>query len=208
MRGETPAGTRPTPTSACPTARSKSATDRRTPCQRARGLRIWNGALANDAIERSFAKGPDATAADIAAIITPEGEEPIVAGSIAVAFGGTLNLGGNTLEREYVSGGGTVLNGTLTVSKELRAKLGDCLTIGSGATLDIDGVKVTFSEDDIASLASKRKSYTLVKTAANGVIAGSVKQPATDADLPTGWHVIQTSSSVTLRKNGVTIFLR
>jgi len=171
-------------------------------------VRIWNGALSNGEIANSFAKGPDATAADLEAIFAPDGAAPSVVGAVAVAWGGTLDLGRNDLTREYVSGGGTVINGTLTASKELRAKLGDCLTISSGATFNIDGAKAAFSAEDIASLATKPKTYTLVKVANGGTIEGSLLQPATDAALPTGWHVIQTSGAVTLRKNGVTIHIR
>ena len=160
-------------------------------------VRIWNGALSNGEIADSFAKGPDATAADLEAIFAPDGAAPSVVGAVAVAWGGTLDLGGNEIEREYVSGGGTVINGTLTASKELRAKLGDCLTISSGATFNIDGAKAAFSAEDIASLRTKRKTYTLVKVANGGTIEGSLLQPATDAALP-----------VTLRKNGVTIHIR
>ena len=167
-------------------------------------VRVWNGALASAAITSSIAKGPDATAADLEEIVSTE---PSVAGAVAVAWGGTLDLGGNAIEREYVSGGGTVINGTLTASKELRAKLGDCLTI-SGATFNIDGAKVTFSAEDMATLAGTSRTYTLVKAASGGTITGNLLQPATDAALPKGWHVTQTPGVVTLRKSGMSIHFR
>lgn len=72
----------------------------------------------------------------------------------------------------------------------------------------IDGTKVTFSAEDIASLATTRRNYTLVKAANGGTITGNLLQPDTDAALPTGWHVTQTPGSVTLRKSGIAIFLR
>ena len=127
---------------------------------------------------------------------------------ISVSRGGTLDITGVSLAPAFVSGAGTVQGGTLAASKELRAKLGDCLTISSGATFNIDGAKVAFSAEDIASLRTKPKTYTLVKVANGGTITGNLLQPATDADLPKSWHVIQTPGSVTLRKNGVTIHIR
>ena len=168
-------------------------------------VRIWDGALDNDAIARSFAKGPNATAADIEEIRV--GEAPSAAGAVDVAFGGTLDLGGNTLEREYVSGGGTVIGGTLKATKELRAKPGDCLTI-SGATFNIDGAKVELGAEDMATLATMDKTLTIVRTENGGVITGSLLQPATDDGLPKGWHVTVRPNSVTLRKNGMTFLLR
>ena len=79
---------------------------------------------------------------------------------------------------------------------------------GSGATFNIDGMKVAFSAEDIATLEVTGKKYTLAKVANGGTITGNLLQPDTDAALPTGWHVIQTPGSVTLRKNGVTIHIR
>ena len=170
-------------------------------------MRIWNGALSNGEIADSFAKGPNATAADLKAIFAPDGEAPSVAGAVAVASDATLDLGGNALEREYVSGGGMVQNGTLTASKELRAKLGDSLTISRG-TFNIDGAKVVFDSEDLATLATMDSTFTLVRTGNNGTITGSLLQPATDDGLPKGWHVKVSPNSVTLRKNGMTLFFR
>ena len=171
-------------------------------------VRIWNGVLTADALTLSAQKGPDATAVDIADIVAANAVSEAPLRVIDIASGGTLDLGGNTLVQPVVSGGGTVINGTLTASTELRARLGDCLTIGSGATFNIDGVKVTFSAEDIAMLATTRKNYTLVKAANGGTITGSVLQPDTDAQLPKGWHVIQTPDSVKLHKSGMSIHIR
>ncbi len=171
-------------------------------------VRIWNGVLTADALTLSAQKGPDATAADIADIVAANAVSEAPLRVIDIASGGTLDLGGNTLVQPVVSGGGMVINGTLTATKELRARLGDCLTISSGATFNIDGVKVTFSAEDMATLAGTSRTYTLVKAASGGTITGSVLQPDTDAQLPKGWHVIQTPGSVTLRKSGMSIHFR
>ena len=172
-------------------------------------VRVWNGALDDTAIALSAQKGPDATADDIAEIAAATRAALPMMRTMEIASGATLSLGaGNTLEQPVVSGGGMVIGGTLKVTKELRAKLGDCLTIGSGATFDIDGAKVTFSAEDIASLATTRRTYTLVKAANGGTITGNLLQPDTDAALPKGWHVTQTPGFVKLRKNGVSIHFR
>ena len=169
-------------------------------------VRIWNGVLTADALTLSAQKGPDATAADIADIVAANAVSEAPLRVIDIASGGTLDLGGNTLVQPVVSGGGTVQNGTLTATKELRAKPGDCLTIGSGATFNIDGTKVTFRAEDLAR--AKPTTYTLVKAANGGTITGTLLQPDTDAALPKGWHVTQTPGFVKLHKNGVAIFFR
>ena len=168
-------------------------------------MRIWDGVLSQSAMARSVELGPDATAAQLAGVgqISASGDT-----ALAVAPGATFDLSsGVSLSRAVVSGGGRVTGGTLTATGELRAKLGDCLVI-NGGTFNIDGAKVVFSAEDLATLETSRKSYTLARAANGGRIVGSPLQPATDAQLPTGWHVVATSGSVRLFKGGMSIILR
>ena len=167
-------------------------------------VRIWDGVLSESAMARSVELGPDATAAQLAGVgeISASGDT-----ALAVAPGATFDMTGVSLSRAAVSGGGKVAGGTLTATSELRAKLGDCLVI-DGGTFNIDGVKVVFSAEDLTTLETSHKSYTLVRAVNGGRIVGSPLQPATDAQLPTGWHVTATSGSVTLFKGGMSIILR
>ena len=168
-------------------------------------VRIWDGVLSQSAMARSVELGPNATAAQLAGVgqISASGDT-----ALAVAPGATFDLSsGVSLSRAVVSGGGRVTGGTLTATGELRAKLGECLVV-DGGTFDIYGAKVVFSAEDLATLETSRKSYTLARAANGGRIVGSPLQPATDDALPTGWHVVATSGSVTLFKGGMTLFLR
>ena len=170
-------------------------------------VRVWSGALDDTAIALSVEKGADATAADIAEIAAATSAVSPAVRTLEVASGATLNIGaGNTLVQPVVICSGTVSGGALKVANELRVTdLNDCITV-NGGTFDIDGAMVVF--DDLTPLASASKSYTLVKAVNGGTITGSPLQPATDAQLPTGWHVKTTSGSVTLRKDGCAIFIR
>jgi len=167
-------------------------------------VRIWSGVLSQSAMERSVELGPDATAAQLAGVgeISASGDT-----LLAVAPGATFDMTGVSLSRTFVSGGGKVAGGTLMAKGELRAKLGECLVV-DGGTFNIDGAKVVFGEEDLAALETSHKAYTLVKAVNGGTIAGSPLQPDTDDALPTGWHVVATSGSVTLFKGGMTLFLR
>ena len=168
-------------------------------------VRIWNGALSADALALSVEKGVDATAAEIADIAANVGNAAALR-AIDIASGATLSLGaGNTLVQPVVSGGGTVSGGTLKVANELLVTdLDDCLIV-DGGTLDIDGAKVVFSATALQALAATGRTYTLVSAVNGGTITGS---PLQTTGLPPGWRVKTTSSSVILRKDGMSIHIR
>ena len=160
-------------------------------------VRIWNGALTADALALSAMKGPDATSADLA---------EISGCTLTLESGATLSLGeGNTLVQPVVSGGGTVSGGTLKVANELLVTDLDDSLIVDGGTFDIDGAKVVFSAAALQALAATGRTYTLVSAVNGGTITGS---PLQTTDLPPGWRVKTTSSSVILRKDGMSIHIR
>ena len=169
-------------------------------------VRVWSGALSADAIALSATKGPDATAADIAEIMAATSAASPALRTLTLESGATLSIGtGNTLVQPVVTGGGTVSGGTLKVANELRiTDLTDCLIV-DGGTLDIDGAKVVFSAAALQALAATGRTYTLVSAVNGGTITGSPLQPT---DLPPGWRVKTTSSSVILRKDGMSIHIR
>ena len=169
-------------------------------------VRVWSGALSADAIALSATKGPDATAADIAEIMAATSAASPALRTLTLESGATLSLGaGNTLTQPVVKGGGTVSGGTLKVANELLVTdLDDCLIV-DGGTLDIDGAKVVFSAAALQALAATGRTYTLVSAVNGGTITGSPLQPT---DLPPGWRVKTTSSSVILRKDGMSIHIR
>ena len=108
-------------------------------------VRVWGAALSDDALALSAQKGPDATAADIAAIVAKNGE--VADRTLAIASGATLDLGGNTLTQPVLAGAGTVQNGTLTVTKKIRVNADEKLTF-SGVTLDVTGTTVEVADPE------------------------------------------------------------
>ena len=126
--------------------------------------------------------------------------------TLTLESGATLSIGaGNTLVQPVVSGGGTVSGGTLKVANELLVTdLNDCLIV-DGGTFDIDGAKVVFSAAARQALATTGRTYILVSAVNGGTITGSPLQPT---GLPPGWRVKTTSSSMILRKDGMSIHIR
>jgi hypothetical protein len=94
-------------------------------------VRVWNCVLSDEAIAKSCTLGPDATTAQLATLTET---------SLEVASGATLNLGGNSFSAPTLAPGGTLTNGTLTVTKGLKLTAGQTMTVASGATLDLTGV--------------------------------------------------------------------
>ena len=168
-------------------------------------VRVWSVALDDTAIALSVEKGVDATAAEIADIAANVGNAAALR-AIDIASGATLSIGaGNTLVQPVVTGGGTVSGGTLKVANELLVTdLDDCLIV-DGGTFDIDGAKVVFSAAARQALAATGRTYTLVSAVNGGTITGS---PLQAIGLPPGWRVKTTSSSMILRKDGMSIHIR
>ena len=165
-------------------------------------VRVWAAALSQEQVVANGALGSNEL---------PVLSETSMLGmtrSLVIASGATLDLGGNTLAQPVVSGGGTVQNGTLNVANELRVKdLNDCLAISGGA-FNIDGSKIVF--DDLTPLATARGTITLVRAVNGGTITGTPLQSDTDTQLSRypGWRITVISSSVTLRKDGLSVFIR
>ena len=168
-------------------------------------VRVWSVARDDTAIALSVEKGVDATAAEIADIAANVGNAAALR-AIDIASGATLSIGaGNTLVQPVVTGGGTVSGGTLKVANELLVTdLDDCLIV-DGGTFDIDGAKVVFSDAALQALAATGRTYTLVSAVNGGTITGS---PLQAIGLPPGWRVKTTSSSMILRKDGMSIHIR
>ena len=158
-------------------------------------VRIWNGALTDDAIALSAQKGPDATAADLAEIVAAS-----PAARTLTLAGGTLDLGGNTLTQPNLMGnGGTVRNGTLTVTDTIRINVGD--SIFASGTIDLTNAKVElFDPENLTT------GFYFIKAAPSATLSIVGKPEATN--LPTGWQISVTSSGAKIQKVGFSIFLR
>ena len=158
-------------------------------------VRVWSGALSADAIALSAQKGPDATAADIAEIVAAS-----PAARTLTLAGGTLDLGGNTLTQPNLMGnGGTVRNGTLTVTDTIRINVGD--SIFASGTIDLTNAKVElFDPENLTT------GFYFIKAAPSATLSIVGKPEATN--LPTGWQISVTSSGAKIQKVGFSIFLR
>ena len=158
-------------------------------------VRVWSGALSADAIALSAQKGPDATAADIAEIVAAS-----PAARTLTLAGGTLDLGGNTLTQPNLMGnGGTVRNGTLTVTDTIRINVGD--SIFASGTIDLTNAKVElFDPENLTG------TFYFIKAAPSATLSIVGKPKA--VNLPKGWQISVTSSGAKIQKVGFSIFVR
>ena len=162
-------------------------------------MRIWNGALSEDAIALSYAKGADATTEDIAAIVAKNAENVTVDRTLDLA-GGTLDLGGNTLTQPNLMGnGGAVRNGTLVVSGTVRLHVGDCIT--ASGTIDLTDANV-----EIVDVENLSTPFWFIKPAENGTL--TVVGTPEAVNLPSGWKISASSSGAKVQKVGFTIYVR
>ncbi len=152
--------------------------------------------MSDEAIALSATKGPDATAADIAEIVSvsPAGR------TLTLESGATLSIGaGNTLVQPIVTGSGTVAGGTLAVSDKVLVKCGETLT--ASGTIDLTNAKVELVDPE-----NLTTGFYFIK-AAPGATLSIVGKPEA-VNLPTGWRIVVSSSGAKIQKVGFTVFLR
>ncbi|MBQ6140538.1 MAG: hypothetical protein IJI54_04550, partial [Kiritimatiellae bacterium] len=161
-------------------------------------VRIWRGALNAEALTLSAQKGPDATTADIAAIVAKNAETSV--GRTLDLAGGTLDLGGYTLIQPNLTGnGGAVRNGTLTITDTIRLNVGDCIT--ASGTIDLSNAKV-----EIVDVENLSTPFWFIKPAENGTL--TVVGTPEAVNLPNGWQISASSSGAKVQKVGFTIYVR
>ena len=159
-------------------------------------VRIWNGALSDEAIALSAQKGPDATATDLAEIVAASP----AARTLTLETGATLSIGtGNTLTQPVVKGSGTVAGGTLVVSDKMLVTCGETLT--ASGTIDLTNAKVELVDPE-----NLTTGFFFIKAAPSATLSILGKPEATN--LPTGWRIVVSSSGAKIQKVGFSIFLR
>jgi hypothetical protein len=161
-------------------------------------VRIWRGALNAEALTLSAQKGPNATTADIAAIVAKNAETPV--GRTLDLAGGTIDLGGYTLTQPNLTGnGGAVRNGTLVVTDTIRLNVGDCIT--ASGTIDLTDAKV-----EIVDVENLSTPFWFIRPAENGTL--TVVGTPEAVNLPSGWKISASSSGAKVQKVGFTIYVR
>ena len=162
-------------------------------------VRVWNGALSDEAIALSAAKGPDATAADIAEIAA---SGTTVSRTLTVASGATLDVGaGNTLRQSVLNAGGTLANGRLEVAKGLVVTPGQTMTVASGATLDLSAVTEVALKD--ASAAVPAGGWVIATSSSGGIVFGTSELKLTGA--LSGYTLFITPTQARIGKVGLTL---
>ncbi len=164
-------------------------------------VRVWHGALSDEALTLSAQKGADATAEDIAAIVAKNDESVSVDRTVAVASGATLDIGGNTLTQPVLDVGGTLANGTLVVTKGLVVAPGQTMTVANGATLDLSAVKEVSLKDDSATIPAG--GWVI----ASGEIAlgGEVRKEIKLTGALSGYTLFLTSTRAWIGRHGLII---
>lgn len=133
-------------------------------------VRVWRGAFTPETVLLSASKGADATAEEIAAIAAANAAAVPSDHVIDIAADATFDLGGKALVQPVVTGSGTVLNGSLTVTDTLspagngtvgtisltsdtvvtgtiNLDVGDVIEVADGS-LDISGATIKVSDPD------------------------------------------------------------
>lgn len=159
-------------------------------------VRIWNGILSDAAIALSYAKGPDATTADLAEVVAASDATR----TIEVATEGTLDLGVHTLRQPIVAGAGTVM-GSLVVTDRILARCGE--TLKASGTIDLTNAKVELVDRENFEPTD---SFSFLEAAPNDSLA-IVGCPAA-VNLPRGWIVAVRGDSAAITRNGLTLYLR
>ena len=165
-------------------------------------VRIWRGVLNDEALALSAQKGPDATAADLAAVVAKNGETAPVTHTLELNSAATLEIAsGTTFTQPVVKGNGTVSGGTLKVADSLVVKCGETL-LASG-TVDLTDAKVVLSDPE--NLASTG-SFNFLK-ASDGQSLTIVGTP-TAVGLPRGWRLRMKGDSARISKGGFVILVK
>jgi len=155
-------------------------------------VRVWNCVFSDEAIAKSVAYGPDATTAQLATLTET---------SLEVASGATLDLGGNSFSAPTLAPGGTLANGTLTVTKSLKLTAGQTITVASGATLDLTGVtdvSITNPED------MPDGGWTFATSSSGGIPAAEPIRLSGDL---AGYYLYLKGNKATIGKPGLMIFV-
>ena len=165
-------------------------------------VRVWRGALDDTAIALSAAKGPDATAADIAEIAATTTTLPLKR-TLELASGATLNLGGNTLTQPVLKGNGTIATGaggSLVVSDKIVVNVGEY--IEASGTIDLSSAKIELVDPE--NLASP---FTFLKPTAGQTL--TVTGVPTPTNLPKQWKVsVSANGTGRIVKRGFMIFVK
>jgi hypothetical protein len=165
-------------------------------------VRVWRGALSDDALTLSAQKGPDATAEDIAAIVAKNDETATVERMLEIASGATLAVGdGNTLTQPVLDVGGTLASGTLVVTKGLVVTPDQTMTIASGATLDLSVVTEVALKD--ASAEVPAGGWVIATSASGGIVSSKSELKLTGA--LSGYTLFITPTKARIGKPGLMI---
>ena len=165
-------------------------------------VRIWKGALSDDAIALSAAKGPDATAADIAEIVAAN--DVSVTRTLELASGSSLSVAsGVTLTQPIVKGTGTIATGAggrLVVSDKIVVNVGEC--IDASGTIDLSNAKI-----ELADPENLVTPFTFLKPTAGQTL--TVTGEPTPTNLPKGWKVsVSANGTCRIGKMGFMIIFK
>jgi hypothetical protein len=165
-------------------------------------VRVWAGALSDDALALSAQKGPDATAADIAQIAATTTTLPLKR-TLELASGATLNLGGNTLTQPVLKGNGTIATGaggSLVVSDKIVVNVGEC--IEASGTIDLSNAKIELADPENLATA-----FTFLKPTAGQTL--TVIGVPTPTNLTKRWKVsVSANGTGRIVKRGFVIIVK
>ena len=162
-------------------------------------VRVWNGTLSDEAIALSAAKGPDATAEDIAEIAA---SGTSVSRTLTIAPGASLDVGaGNTLRQSVLNAGGTLAGGSLVVTERVNATVGETMTVASGATLDLTGAEVALANSE----ALTQGGFMLATSPSGGIVPAAPRRLGGELS---GYRLFLSPTSARIGKPGLIIMIQ
>ena len=164
-------------------------------------VRIWNGVLTADALTLSAQKGPDATAADLAAVVAKNGEAAPAERTLELNSAATLEIAsGTTVTQPVVKGSGTIEGGTLVVSDKIVVNVGEY--IEASGTIDLSNAKIELADPENLATA-----FTFLKTATGQTL--TVTGVPTPVNLPKRWKVsVSADGTCRIGKRGFIILVK
>ena len=156
-------------------------------------------AVDDEKVTLSAAKGPDATAEDIAEIAA---SGTSVSRTLAIAPGASFDAGaGNTLRQSVLDAGGTLAGGSLVVTERVNATIGAPITVASGATLDLTGAEIALSNPE----ALTRNGFVLARSPSGGIVPAASRKLA---GALAGYRLFLTPTKARIGKAGFMIIVK
>lgn len=150
-------------------------------------VRIWQAALSEEQLTANAVLGPDTLPTSVS--------EPSL--SLSAASGATMDLGGTTVTAVSLGGGGTITNGTVTVTDGVSVAANETLKVACALTLD--GATLTVENPQAVA-----DNWIVMEAVDGGAISGTFA----DSNLPHSHDLVYRDGRVRAVRRGFVLVVR